>query len=193
MSTLPQVTERDLWATPQAVVDAVAGVMMTTMGVVPYIDLACSPDNAKAHYRITESVHDWRVPSDWELDAMTSEDEGLFGFCPMTAARLMRIHHWAWLNPPYSRGNLPRFTAWAAAFAQYGGTVALCVPASHSDSWWRENVTPHARMILQPDRRIQFEPPPGVEPSSNSGQNAIVIMAPRRPWDGDTIVRRLEF
>lgn len=185
----PQVTERDLWATPQAVVDAVWSVM----GRAPYIDLACSPGNAKANYRITESVHDWRLPSGWDVDATYSEDRGLFGICPITAAELMDLHAWAWLNPPYSRGNLPRFTAWAASFAQAGGTVALCVPSSHSDSWWRKNVAPHARMILQPDRRIQFDPPAGVTPSSNSGQNAVVIMAHRRPWDGDTIVRRLEF
>lgn len=173
---------RDHWATPQHVVDAVSAVM----GRAPIIDLCASADNAKAELWIGE--YESHVP---ELDNPT---DGLLSIPPeWIVDEYLGASEWAWLQPPYSHGNMPKFTSYAADLVVLGCTVVMLSMASQSDGWWRENVAPYARMIMIPDRRIQFIPPEGVKSTQNSTQNAISVMAPRRPWDGETVVRRLMF
>jgi len=43
-----------------------------------------------------------------------------------------------WINPPYSRGNLPAFLEKAVKEAQHGCTVVALVPADTSTKWWHE-------------------------------------------------------
>lgn len=197
MKPLPTITARDLWATPPALVEAVTGIM----GAPPIVDLTALPNNAKAGFWYAQTAKDSHVPPDWpQVPAV--DDQSLFGsectsgllsINPAILAATIPRSAWAWMNPPYSKGNLPAFTAWARAFAEAGGTVALCVPASQSDGWWRENVAPICRMILIPDRRVQFVAPEDIEASGNDGQNAVAILSRARPWDGDPIVRRLVY
>jgi site-specific DNA-methyltransferase (adenine-specific) len=48
------------------------------------------------------------------------------------------IHGVQWCNPPF--GQLPDWTAKAAAEARKGAEVFMLVPASVGSNWWRDNV-----------------------------------------------------
>jgi len=178
-----KVYTRDRWATPQRVVDAVARIL----GEPPEIDLAASEQNTKAAGYVTESfVH--IAFSDECLDpCRVNLENGLFSLDPEDVAGV--FDGWAWLNPPYSRGNMERFTAWAAEYVNHGGTVALCHRPDFSTSWYQDNVLPHAKMLLLPSKRIHFIPPDGIKGSSSNFAAVITVM---RGGDHEQIIRRLE-
>lgn len=142
------VHTRDRWATPQRVVDAVAKVL----GGPPEIDLAASDHNAKAAEYLTEFSHCVMVGDEGPAPFKMGLQEGLFDLSPRGMAESSA--GWAWLNPPYSRGNMERFTAWAAEYVEHGGTVALCHRPDLSTSWYQDNVLPYAKMLLLPSKRI---------------------------------------
>lgn len=177
-----KVHARDRWATPQGVVDAVAKVL----GGPPKIDLAASEHNAKARTYVTEQfAHLARRHESLALFRVELED-GLFSLDPKDV--VASTYSWAWLNPPYSRGNMERFTAWAAEYVKHGGAVALCHRPDFSTSWYQDNVLPHARMLLLPSKRIHFIPPDGIEGSSSNFAAVITVM---QGGDGEQVIRRL--
>lgn len=47
---------------------------------------------------------------------------------------------WAWLNPPYSKPNLPAFMGKARAEALQGLALVALVPATPGAKWFRENL-----------------------------------------------------
>lgn len=176
-----KVNTRDRWATPQRVVDAVAEFL----GEQPEIDLAASERNAKAAEYITESFAYLAFSSPTPIRVELSD--GLFGLDPKVLAAAVR--GWAWLNPPYSRGNMERFTAWAAEYVEHGGTVALCHRPDFSTSWYQDNVLPHARMLLFPSKRIHFIPPDGIEGSSSNFAAVITVM---QGGQREQVIRKLK-
>lgn len=176
-----QIATRDRWATPSVLVDAVAHLEFG--GTPPIVDLCCTDENAKAEAKITEELN-------------------LFRLSPVEMASWMKSPTcWAWMNPPFSRGNLPMFTRWGRAFVEAGGTLAVLTPARMSDGWFRKNIYMHAHTILIPHRRIAFEPPEGVSASSSRDNHCVTIMRPEwvaHPtikifdWTGKVSVAELE-
>jgi site-specific DNA-methyltransferase (adenine-specific) len=82
-----------------------------------------------------------------------------------------------WLNPPYSRGNLPLFMKKAYEESLEGCTVVCLVPLDMT-AWVRDWVIGKAEVWI-PDERINFINPdtnlPGKSPSKG---NMIVIYGP---------------
>ena len=152
------VHDRDRWSTPKSVVDAVSNLLRSR----PAIDLAASPHNAVADVYFTE------------------KHGGLLSQAPYIVYNSMRnreICNWAWLNPPYSRGNMELFTEWAARYVESGGVVALCHRPDLSTKWYLENVLPYAKALLVPSKRIRFIPPDGVSESAPNFAALITIMS----------------
>lgn len=174
---------RDRWATPQRVVDAVAKVL----GGPPEIDLAASEQNAKAFRYVTEGFVYPVFNDECLTPCQVNLENGLFSLEPEGVAG--ESYGWAWLNPPYSRGNMERFTAWAAEYVEHGGTVALCHRPDFSTSWYQDNVLPHARMLLLPSKRIHFIPPDGIEGRSSNFAAVITVM---QGGDREQMIRRLD-
>lgn len=163
------IFERDKWATPQSLVDAVGRIAFG--GQAPTYDLCASKENTKARYFCSEG------------------EENLFDYLDIfTGHPYVTIppSAWAWMNPPYSRGNLHRFCK--AAYEIAGNMpVAVLTPAMMSDGWYRDFLAPRAQQILVPTSRVQFIPPPGVK-ASGTAQNHIVTIL-RGGADGDPVVK----
>lgn len=178
-----KVNARDRWATPQQVVDAVAKVL----GEQPEIDLAASEHNAKARTYVTDHfAHLARRGESLALFRVELE-EGLFSLDPKDV--VASTYSWAWLNPPYSRGNMERFTSWASKYVEHGGTVALCHRPDFSAGWYQDNVLPHASMLLLPSKRIRFIPPDGIGGSSSNFAAVITVM---QGGDREQMIRGLD-
>lgn len=178
---IAKVNTRDRWATPQRVVDAVSWIL----GEPPEIDLSASECNAKAEEYITESFAYLAFSSPTPIRIELSD--GLFSLDPEAMASA--TSSWAWLNPPYSRGNMERFTAWASKYVEHGGTVALCHRPDFSAGWYQKNVLPHASAMLLPSKRIHFIPPDGVEGSSSNFAAVITVM---QGGHREQLIRELE-
>lgn len=71
------------------------------------------------------------------------------------------------VNPPYS-SVMP----WALKIVE-AESFCFLVNVDPSTEWWRELVKWADRMFLFRDR-LDFDPPPGVEPSSNDRAQALV-------------------
>jgi hypothetical protein len=62
-------------------------------------------------------------------------------------------------------------TKWALVLAKH----------DHSTKWWHEIVAPHGDLVLdlwQLHRRVRFDPPPGIEPSTNNFCSSIIHWRP---------------
>lgn len=167
MST-PKILDRDRWSTPPALIDGVSEFM----GSRPAIDLAANASN-----KVSDS---WVGEQELTLtrDSYTLTQplmRGLLSVDPTGIAGIIG-DGWAWLNPPYSRGNMARFTAWAAAYVEAGGTVALCSRPDMSTTWYQQNVLPHASRILAPETRVHFIPPPGLDGDGPAFAAIVTIM-----------------
>lgn len=66
-----------------------------------------------------------------------------------------------YINPPYSRGMVAQFVE---AFCR--SRFIFCVRADTSTDWWAA-LWPYVTLEARPNTRDLFEPPPGVEESSN--------------------------
>jgi len=79
-----------------------------------------------------------------------------------------------YVNPPFSN-ILP----WAYKLGEHGcdAPAAFLVNADHSTLWWRELTVSldHALMFR---KRIQFNPPPGIKPSTNNKAQALLMNEP---------------
>lgn len=56
---------------------------------------------------------------------------------------------WLWCNPPYSKPNLPRFTAKAREEVQLGAAIVMLVPATVDAGWFQDNVMAGADVITK--------------------------------------------
>lgn len=178
-----EIHDRDRWATPQHVVDAVAEVL----GGPPEIDLAASDQNTKAARYVTEGFVYPVFRDEGLTPYRVNLKDGLFSLSPEETAG--EHYGWAWLNPPYSRGNMERFTSWAAEYVEHGGTIALCHRPDFSAGWYQKNVLPYAYMLLLPSKRIRFIPPDGIEGSSPSFAAVVTVM---QSGNRKQMIRKLE-
>lgn len=168
-------TDRDCWETPQSLVDAVAAIL----GGPPLVDLCASKDNAKARYYVSKGGY--IMDADDTRDPRTRGSNGLFEIPPKDIVGWVANFDefsWAWMNPPYSRGNIDKFTAWAADYARAGGNVAVLTPASFSDGWFVRNIAPMASRYLLPTKRVQFVPPKGIQGGRPNGHHVVSILQP---------------
>lgn len=167
------VTDRDKWETPIELVKA----FEKRSGYKVVLDLAASKENAKAERFLTEKD---------DFLSLSEDDLMKLGF------RVSRTCNGAiaWLNPPYSKGNLEAFTAQAARLSKYC-FVAVLVPMSPSDGWWVRNIDSVLYKMYLPSKRVQFIPPEGIKASSNSGHNAILVLSELLVEDSLVSVHRL--
>lgn len=90
----------------------------------------------------------------------------------------------AWLNPPYSRGNIGKFMAWARDQAIDGWTVCCLVPFDPSVKWWRENIGDPARPhpwvgeVVAVEGRVRFPHPSKERTGGANFPSAVVVMRP---------------
>lgn len=164
-----KIIPKDRWMTPPDLIRQVSEIM----GSDPWIDLACSEENALAASWVGE--HEAVILG----DRMTL-DEGLLSLDPREIAE--RAAGWAFMNPPYSRGNLPVFAKKAIEASAYF-PVFMLIPFVPCDKWWGEVLDQSTAYegVLLPRRRVNFVPPEGVKPSSQPSQHCIVVLDNRKP------------
>jgi len=177
-TTNTPLDDKDLWETPQEVVDAV----VKRIGMPIVLDVCATTETTKATtFFGPGSVDKDAFSVSWEY-AMRSE----------YIAELNLDYHnigMAWMNPPYSRGNLARWTQRAKEFAQAGHFISCLVPHASDTTWWQENIEPQASLILLPTKRIRFLRPDGTPGDSPPGPSAICLLT---PWGGPAVYERLE-
>lgn len=168
--TKPTVTPRDYWGTPDYIIKEIEALTKYKIRV----DLCATADNAKAPIYVTEEDDLLSFgPDDW-LDLRRKGDgpRGPFPF-----------NDWAaFMNPPYSRGNLPVFAKKAIEASAYF-PVFMLIPFVPCDKWWGEVLDQSTAYegVLLPRRRVNFVPPEGVKPSSQPSQHCIVVLDNRKP------------
>lgn len=88
-------------------------------------------------------------------------------------------HDVIFVNPPYSGakyGEQPLLD-WCRLFVKWriqGANVVALLPASTSERWF-EFAAEHADHVRLLTPRVKFDPPPGVQASSNAGGNAVFV------------------
>lgn len=134
---------------------------------------------------MTENIRDtWRTP-EWlfdglqrrygpfTLDGAASDDNHL---CERYVTREQDFfaqdltEENVFLNPPFSRGN--DILQWLR-YARTAKSATVVLPA-RTDTEWFEYVLDKANVVDFIQGRINFDPPPGIEPSSNFERTMIV-------------------
>lgn len=151
-----QLNSRDLWSTPQSVIDSLS----KDLGQGPILDLAADPSSAKAPYYITPTL--LNINHEMDIQPLTN---GIFSLSPEWIA-FLTSGGWCWLNPPYSRGNMDRFCEWAAKCADNGAHIAICHRPDLSTAWFQTYILPRLDILYIPSRRIHFLPPEGIPASA---------------------------
>ncbi len=75
-------------------------------------------------------------------------------------------------NPPYSRGQVLRWVE------KWRHTRFLFLLRWDPSTTWFSELMPYVTHVWFPNRRINFEPPPGVKASSNAYPNALYMHDP---------------
>ena len=155
------VNPRDCWGTP----DDFYGLVDSEFHFS--VDVCADENNAKHRHFISP-----------KQDALAGDRNWL---CAPT--------YTAWCNPPYSKPYLEEFLYRARVETRNGqGTVVVLVPAATQTRWWYDLVWRKVDEIRFLTKRIEFVPPPMVDPktrefikaSSPRTNNALVIF--RRPY-----------
>lgn len=119
MSVLPtrgkKLSESDEWSTPRPLFDELS---VEVGGFV--FDLAASKENARCSSYLTKDDDALRVH--WHLLAPS---------------------RWLWLNPPFSKPNLPNFTDALVENVKRGALVGGVLPNSTSSTWFLRNLLWH--------------------------------------------------
>jgi site-specific DNA-methyltransferase (adenine-specific) len=148
---------KDTWQTPQHVYDWLDKQFHFEL------DAACTIENCKCAYGIFYNQNHDALVEDW-----THDTSNAFDF----------YYKNIWLNPPYSRGNLPRFMEKAYQESLKGATIVCLVPLDIT-SWVRNFVIGKSEVWI-PDERICFiDPDTGLPGESPSKGNMIVIYGPK--------------
>lgn len=159
---------RDSWCTPLWLVDLLTG---GRDGLFDFDPCSNPRSHALARDRLTQEdggdgLLDEHPPGTY-LDA-----GGIFRVLP--SARVF-------VNPPYSRGQAIR---WIRHWQHADFTFLL--RWDPSTAWWRE-IMRHTACVWFPDRRIQFEPPPGIAGRNNPFPHALYF----KRYVGDDMDERL--
>ena len=171
-TTNTPIDDKDLWETPQEVVDAV----VDRIGMPVVLDVCSTRSSTKART--------WFGPGGVREDAMSQDwAEWMTLITGETGPGI------AWMNPPYSRGNLSRWTSEAMRLANNRHMIACLVPHAPDTTWWQEYIDPQASLIMMPTRRIRFLRPDGTPGDSPPGPSAICLLT---PWGGPAVYERLE-
>jgi len=132
MSKMPKQkrgSSKQDYGTPKEFLDA----LRNRLGIVEFdIDLAATPENAKASFYYTE-----------QDDALAPKNS----WCGNGGG-------WSFLNPPF--GDIPPWVDKACDESSKGAKIAVLVPASVGANWWREYVDGKA-YITYLNGRITFE------------------------------------
>lgn len=128
----------------------------------------------------------------WDLDPCTNErshirakqsfilEEGNDG---LALAKFVNRRTRVWCNPPYSRGQVIR---WVRAYRHTSFCFLLRLDFSTD---WMVELVPYVGLLLVPrDRRMNFEPPPGVASSSNPYPHGLLY---RRAEDATPEIRKI--
>lgn len=91
------------------------------------------------------------------------------------------------VNPPYSRGQAIR---WIRHWSYANFTFLL--RWDPSTAWWRE-IMQHTACVWFPDRRIQFDPPPGIAGRNNPFPHALYFKRYVSEDTGNRLWRRGKF
>lgn len=177
-ATKTPLDDKDLWETPWEVV----GAVKKRVGMPVVLDVCATAETAKAvPFFGPGGICQDAFDVSW---GRIMDEEYVSGVQLGYAGTGM-----AWMNPPYSRGNLNRWTRRAKEFAQSGYFIACLVPHAPDTTWWQENIEPQASLILMPTKRIRFLRPDGTPGDSPPGPSAICLLT---PWGGPTVYERLE-
>lgn len=85
-----------------------------------------------------------------------------------------------WCNPPYS--NIGPWLAIGKQLAGFHKRLSVfLLPVDVSTRWWTESVCEASEIRFLVGKRVQFEAPKGVKPSSNTGSSCLVIYRPGAP------------
>lgn len=126
------------------------------------IDVAASPDNAVAPRYITRAQDGLGEP--WFPGGV-------------------RV---AWCNPGFRSLGLWVDKAIREVTARPGCVALVMGTAAPSTAWWARALGAGAEIrLLAP--RVQFRPPPGIRPSSNAHENALLVL--RSPLGGNEAAR----
>jgi hypothetical protein len=152
---MPAIDPRDCWRTPRAIVDSALALAGLTREET--LDVACtSTDCATERGLHYDHGHD-SLATPWPL-------------LPV------------WCNPPYSR-----IGPWAERWhehAQTGQRGLLLIPlGSVTSGYWREWIdTAPGLAVHVMDRRVAFDPPPGIDASTP--RDGVVLAVSNAPVPG---------
>lgn len=114
-----------------------------------------------------------RMSKAWDLDPCSNSRSIIPARVKWTPADDGLAHRWfgwTYCNPPYSDP-----TPWMAKCASGEADVVVgCIKCDPSVRWWNSYVW-KAVAICLPDHRLEFDPPPGVKPSSNNFASALPL------------------
>jgi phage N-6-adenine-methyltransferase len=79
------------------------------------------------------------------------------------------------VNPPYSKPNLPLWTAKCVAEANHGNEIYLLIPVFTSSSWWHKNIRGNYEAILFYERRIKFLEPNTGKPKGTPRHHSCLV------------------
>ena len=157
-TTTPEA-EADLWRTPPEVF-ALAKSFISPGEFV--IDVAATQSNSLCESYIDERTDGLKV--EWSLLG------------------------WAFCNPPYSRGNLPRWTLKSVHEALAGRQSVLLLPFT-GEEWFCEHVVGRAQIVvLRP--RVAFLRPDGSVGGSPRTASCLAIYRAGAKYDGPLTVER---
>ena len=97
------------------------------------------------------------------------------------------------MNPPYSRGNLPLWTARAATAVRDGEAQAVIglIPARPESAYWWANVWPSALVVGWVDGRICFEDAAGLATDNTAKLGSALVVWARTTELAERIVLSL--
>lgn len=147
------IVANDEWVTPQDLYDALDSEFDFDL------DVACTPKNCKARYGMMTVA----------FDALTEEWRNVV---PYTSFPM------CWMNPPYSKPNLLRFSKKAHEESRKGCTVVGLLPGDGSTTWFKKYAM-KAHEIRYCAHRVRFiDPKTGKQAGSPAFCSIIVVWKP---------------
>lgn len=163
----PPGESRDDWQTPACILERVRRV--APIGLDPCTSLA----NPCAARRIA-------VEARSRAERLDGREVLVDGLGPAAWREVIGDGELAYVNPPYSRGNLARWTERCRAEALAGAEVIALVPAATSEKWFQSSCAPRRSAAVCFWRgRIRFTVA-GARLDSAPFSSALVYFGPRR-------------
>lgn len=105
-------------------------------------------------------------------DGLTWDREGPWAVFWCGGGEIIRPPDRVFINPPYSRGQVQLWVD------KYRHTCFIFLLRWDPSTKWFAELLPHCTHVWFPNRRINFEPPPGVPSSSNPFPHALYLRDP---------------